>query len=129
MPLVYAAIGGTAYGVHYNGQQYQLYRDAYIKRVDNDPNTIDRFDPSTGNAEVYSQSQLNTLQDYYRSQRDLMVILTAAAYLVNILDAYVDAHLFYFDVSDDLSARWNFSTWNHPLQGNTGLGLTIALEF
>ena len=132
MPLVYAALGGTIYGVVFNNSKYNTYKDAYILRVDGDASTVDDFDPTTGNAEVYTEGQLLTLQDFYRNNRDLSVILTAGAYFINILDAYVDAHLFYFDVSDDLSAHFsptniNIPSHNSPYQ--SGLGLRLRLEF
>ena len=41
-----------------------------------------------------------------RRNRDLMTIAGAAVYVLNIVDAAVDAHLFYFDVSDDLAIQW-----------------------
>lgn len=56
-----------------------------------------------------------TWRDYYRDQRDLFIIYTSLVYLANLLDAYVDAHLFDFDVTQDyytntpmLSLKINF---------------------
>ena len=44
-----------------------------------------------------------TIVDYYERNRDVSYIITAAIYLLNIVDASVDAHLFDFDISEDLS--------------------------
>ncbi len=129
MPIVYAALGGSIYGISFNNSKYQLYKNAYLLRIDGDPNTVDDFDPSAGGAEVYTEGQLRTLQDYYRNNRDLSVIVTAVVYAVNILDAYVDAHLFYFDVSDDLSARWMPQKIYDPSQRKSYPGLQLTLEF
>lgn len=131
-PIVYAAIGSAVYGSIYNNQKYQLYKDAYIVRVDGNANTIDEFDPNSGNTEVYTEGQLRTLQDFYRNNRDLTIILSAVAYFINILDAYVDAHLFHFDVSEDLSASWsptNFNIPSHNLGHQNTFGLRLSFDF
>ena len=52
---------------------------------------------------MYNDSQLLTIVDYYERNRDVSYIITAAIYLLNIVDASVDAHLFDFDISEDLS--------------------------
>jgi len=48
---------------------------------------------------------LNELQDFYRRNRDLTVVGLALLYALNIIDANVDAHLYDFNVSDDLTMR------------------------
>lgn len=45
------------------------------------------------------------MKDNFRRNRDLCIILTGALYLLNIVDAHVDAHLKDYDISDDLSVR------------------------
>jgi hypothetical protein len=49
---------------------------------------------------------LRRQKDYWRRNRDLVVIGTVVFYAVNIIDASVDAHFFNFDVSDDLTINW-----------------------
>jgi hypothetical protein len=44
-------------------------------------------------------------RDYYRRSRDLLYIIAGIVYVANIIDAYVDAQLSNFDVSDNLSLR------------------------
>ena len=92
MPVIYAGFGGLGYAIGTTHTKYIIYRDAYIKRVDGDSTTIDDF-------QLYSSDNLFTLQDYYRRNRDLFIIGTAALYVLNIIDASVDAHLFSFNVS------------------------------
>ena len=53
----------------------------------------------------YTLSGLESGKNYYRRYRDLFVIFTSGLYLMNIIDANVDAHLFDFDISDDISMR------------------------
>jgi len=100
LPLVYGALGGTVYATIFNHDQYQIYLNAFKTRVEDDDPNNNQF------VGVYTDRQLIELQNQYRRWRDLSIILTAAAYGVEVLDAYVDAHLQSFDVSDDLTMQW-----------------------
>lgn len=97
VPVIYAGVGALAYSFQFNQSRYVKYRDAYKYRIDGDPGTVDNY------VGIYSDDNLATLYAYYHRYRDLTVIGAAAVYLLNILDATVDAHLYHFDVSDDLS--------------------------
>ena len=99
IPIIYAGFAGLAYSYSINQSKFKTYRNAYKYRIDSDPNTIDAY------VGVYTDENLNTLQKYYHRYRDLSVIGIAALYVLNIVDASVDAHLFKFDVSDDLSMQ------------------------
>jgi hypothetical protein len=77
-----------------------------------------------------SNSNLSELQDFYRRNRDLTVVGMALLYALNVLDATVDAHLFDFNVSEDLSLNirpktlYSIST-SMPI---AGLGLTLNFK-
>ncbi len=98
VPIVYAALGTCGYFIANNNSLYLQYKNAYLDRYNNDPNTVDPYP-------YLSDQQLRDAQDYYRRYRDLNVVLIALAYTLNVIDANVDAHLFSFDVSDDLTLR------------------------
>ncbi len=121
IPVIYAGFAGMGYLIHFNNELFQQYKEAYILRVDGDPNTIDEF------ADHYTDSDLQTLKNYYRRNRDLCIIVAGLIYVLNIVDASVDAHLFYFDVSDDLSLMIqpsiNLTSPNNP--SYTGVSLTL----
>jgi hypothetical protein len=121
LPIIYAGAGGLAYSFQFNHSRYVKYRDAYKYRIDDDAGTTD---PYVG---LYSNDDLNTLQKYYHRYRDLTVIGFAALYALNIIDASVDAHLFTFDVSDDLSMNVHPALINtaNSNRYTTGLGLTV----
>lgn len=124
LPLVYGALGATVYATIFNHDQYQIYLNAFNKRLDDNANN-DEF------VGVYSDRQLIELQNQYRKWRDLSIILTAAAYGLQVLDAYVDAHLQSFDVSDDLTLKWEpavISTDYTLAPQAIGLGVTISLK-
>jgi len=105
-PIIWAGMGTTIGFAIYNHQEYLSYRDAYNIRIDDDPETTDQY------LNIYTASQLITLENTFRRWRDLSIILTVGVYAYNILDAYVDAHLFYFDISDDLSMQLQPSLQN-----------------
>ncbi len=121
MPVIYAGFGALTYSFIYNETKYQKYLTAYKFRIDNDPSTTDDY------VGKYSDDNLNTLQKYYHRYRDLTVIGIGALYLLNIVDACVDAHLFTFNVDDDLTINIhptiiNTANTNHY---TTGIGLSI----
>jgi hypothetical protein len=97
VPLVYAALGATAYYINYNNKNYKQYNDALIRRYDSD-NTNELF------TEI-SNDNLRILSDGYRRNRDLSFAAATIVYVLNIIDAHVDAHLYTFNVSDDLSLK------------------------
>lgn len=96
IPIIYAGFGGLGYSMGFNQVYYKRYRNAIRLRYDDDPNTTDLYPQ-------YSDDDLSTLKNYYQRWRDLSLIGMAALYTLNVIDAAVDAHLFYFDVSDNLS--------------------------
>ncbi|GIV32972.1 MAG: hypothetical protein KatS3mg031_0507 [Chitinophagales bacterium] len=123
IPIIYAGFAGLGYAISFNAKRWNTYREAYRLRVDGDTTTIDAF------VNIYSESNLVTLKNYYKRNLDLSVIFTAVLYALNIIDAAVDAHLFEFDISDDLTLR--IAPAHHFSQnGNehfTGFTLTLRL--
>lgn len=98
LPIIYGAFAGLGYLIHFNNQEYHTYNDALVARQDNDPSTVD-----TKYTDKYSDENLRSLSDYYHRNRDLSILLTVLVYSLNVMDAHVDAHLYSFDVSEDLS--------------------------
>ena len=121
MPLIYAGFAGLIYSLNYNQKKFTNYRDAYKYRIDNDPSTVDNY------VGIYRDNDLFTLQKAYNRYRDLSVIGTALLYILNIVDASVDAHMFTFDVGDDLSFHVQPTLINtaHINQYHTGISLNI----
>lgn len=95
IPVVYAGLATCGYFIRDNAQNHRFYRDNLIAELDNNPATINTSGESVNN--------LRQLVDDYRRWLDLSVISLAVVYALNIIDAHVDAHLFDFDVSDDLT--------------------------
>lgn len=99
IPVIYAGLGYLISAAISNHKLYTRYERAYVAMADGDPNTIDEF-----NGEVPLQT-LEYGSNYYRRYRDLSFIGVAVVYALNVIDAYVDAHLFYWNVNDDVVVR------------------------
>lgn len=115
VPVIYGGLITSAYYINKSNDLYQFYKSTYINRLDGD---------FTDNLN-YSDSDLRTLTEYYRRNREISALLFTLTYILNIVDASVNAHLFNYDVSDDLSLHIHpmyFSKENAP-----GLSLSFNL--
>nr|WP_157594992.1 DUF5683 domain-containing protein [Psychroflexus tropicus] len=119
IPLVYAGIGTSLYLVFQNDSEYNRYRDAYKRRLAGF--TDDEFQG------VLQNDALINAQKQFRQNKEFAILATVAFYLLNIVDANVDAHLRQFDVSKDLSLKPNFEP--NYLSGNIDYGLTLNFKF
>lgn len=122
LPIIYGGIGAMTYFAIDNNKQLKRYRNAILLRTDGDATTIDEF------ADKYQDQDLYTLKDFYRRNRDLSIIGGVAIYVLQIIDAYVDAHLLYFDVSDDLSLNIQPYTERNTFTTNYGVLLTFHIK-
>ena len=120
MPIIYAGFVGLAYSFNYNQTRYVKYRNAYKYRLEG------KTDDYIG---VFSDDDLFYLQKAYNRYRDLTVIGASLLYLLNIIDASVDAHLFTFDVSDDLSLNLQPTFFNVANSAQYSTGLSIRMNF
>lgn len=118
IPLVYAGIGTSLYLVIHNDQQYNRYRDAYKRRLAGFQN--DEFQ------DILDNEGLINAQKQFRQNKEFAILATVAFYLLNIVDANVDAHLKQFDVSRDLSLKPNFEP--NYLSGSIDYGLTLNFK-
>tara|TARA_R110001592_G_scaffold363109_2_gene680405 strand:+ start:79516 stop:80037 length:522 start_codon:yes stop_codon:yes gene_type:complete len=116
IPLVWGAIGTSAYYINYNTVEFKSYKNALIARNDDDPGTVDYTYPDL------SDELVEANMDYYRRLRDISYFALAASYILNIVDASVDAHLKGFDVKDDL--HLGFTSTANKMTLSPGLSLT-----
>jgi hypothetical protein len=126
VPVIYGLFAGVVtYGV-YAHRMYNGYKAAYYNSF---PDNTDlrfgqtpSFVPAGQPAEVYRFNR-----NQFRNRRDLTVVGVLLVYGLNVADAYIFAQLRDFDVSDDLSA--NFEYIPHPYYGNPQPVLTVRLNF
>ena len=98
-PVVWG-FGAYFYSVYRDqNKQYQSFRDAYARSVDS--------------VSVQGDGNLKTQRDFYFSQRNTFGWYLAITYLVTIVDAYVDASLFNFEVSPDLQPHGEWKATLH----------------
>lgn len=114
VPLILGTLGGITYWGINNNKQYKYYSTNLRAENDDDVTTL--------NTTNYSSTQLITQKRYYRKYRDIAIMTGVLVYLINVIDANVDAHLKTFDVSDDLSIRvMPFSQFDVNSKLQTGL--------
>ena len=123
IPLVYGGFAAFGYFIDWNNDNYRISKNAYLDLTDTDENTnsfmnlkyIEYYDLNNPTMVERLKDGLIKRQDYYRRNRDLLVILTVAFYGLNIIDASVDAHFFDWDISDDLTMNLKptFQQVNH----------------
>ena len=116
-PIIYAGLITSVYYIKKNNESYQLYKNTYLNRIDENS--------SSDTYTEYSDADLRTLTDYYRRNREISILCFFGTYLLNIIDASVSAHLFDYDVSDDLSLH--IQPIYLPKDNTTGLLLSFNL--
>lgn len=119
VPLL--CIGGATLGyfIHYNNQIHLKYRDSYYAKFYNLP----AQDPyPTASSDLVRRGMKE-----FQHNRDLLIIITIGVYGLNVLDAFVEAHLKTFNVDDKLTLR--VSPYGESLAGQNFSGLSLKLGF
>lgn len=136
LPIVYGGFLGCAYALNWNNQMYSDYSQAYLDIMDDDPNTAsyEDFLPPRYNIEAnkdYLKRVFKNRKDTYRRQRDLSIFCFIGVYLISIVDAYVDAELSNFDITDDLSVQVRPTTIDNRQSTlrNQAYGLQCSFSF
>lgn len=140
LPIVYGGFAGCAYAISYTNGRYtdykEAYRDLYTDKVlSTDPNrsynallpegyTIDRLG---GRGEYLKLLERN--QRSFRRYRDISIVASIAVYLLSLIDAYVDAQLFDFDISDDLSLDVEPQIYYDMLNQQRNAEVKMAIHF
>lgn len=122
IPFIYGIIGWTIKSTIDNQKEYNSFLEAYKIRTNG------------GKDEYFTRlpekKQLISGMDFYKNKRDFWILLSLGAYAFNILDAYVDAHLLNFDISDDISLKVEPSTMLYPNENSYisyGIKLNLTL--
>ncbi len=117
IPIVYGAIGTSLYFYIDNNKKYHNYRDAYKQRLLGLPDQYDYLD----------DSRLIAAQRFYQRNRDLSLLVSVGFYILNIVDANVDAHLIQFNVNDKLSFQPD--VYPNEINYKPNLGLSLNYKF
>lgn len=124
-PIVMGAFATMAMMVDWNNRGYERFKTAYnLKQAE-------RNDAVEPGLQSRSADEMLSYRKAYRRNRDLCIILTGAVYLLNIIDAHVDAHMQNFDVSTDLRLAFTptFTQFSTPKGQNGALGMSMSFKF
>ncbi len=139
LPIVYGGFIGCLYAMNWNNTMYKDYSQAFIDLSDNDPGTqsYNQFlhlgvQITPANEDRYKDI-FKKRRDKFRRWRDLSFFVLVGVYALSVIDAYVDAELSEFDISDDLSLRIEPTIMNNRSSGNpidnSSIGLQCSLNF
>ena len=121
IPIIYAGIAAVSYFAILNSDSLKIYKKAYQLRTDGNPATIDNY------VTKYTDDDLLQIKNIYRKNLELSFIIGAGIYALNIIDATVDAHLFKFDINDDLSVK--VSPLFYTFRDHSVTGLSFSFSF
>ena len=142
LPIVYGGFMGCIYAITWTNNQYIGYKDAYrdiyydmqngtlSDSPDKSYNAIlpEGYTIETmGGASTY-QSRLKEWQNTARRNRDLSILVSIAVYALSLVDAYVDAQLLDFDISNDLSLNVTPQLY-YDLQNQRTAEVKMAIKF
>lgn len=125
IPIIYAGFAVIGYFVVTNDREYDVFKEAYIYVANG--STYPTDNPYVTK---YNQGQLNDAMEFYRRNRDLSVIIGVLWYTLNVLEAYVDAHFFDYDISEDLSMHVSPAALNTPFSPvQPAPGIKVSFKF
>jgi len=120
IPLVYAAIGTSIYSYDFNKKKYWNYRNAYKSRKAGYSN--DEFQNL-----ILDDNRLLDGADFHRKNKDLSMVFIVGFYILNILDANIDAHLKQYNVNESLTLNPYIDPgYNYKSES---VGLSLNLDF
>lgn len=138
LPIVVGGFVGFGYATSWNNRMLQDYTKAYRDAMDNDPATksyMDLYPPNYKEENIdmeWLKRMLKSKKDFYRRNKEMCVIGIVAMYALCAVDAYVDASLMQFDISDDLSMKVKPAVMepNYVVQGKLpSMGVQCAFSF
>lgn len=139
LPIIYGALGTTAYVFFYNISTYRDLRFAYKAKYEAGLAPFDPANPRPGPYRdstnffkinpiylPYDANSLRLYRDEFRTNIDYSVLVFLLFWGLNVVDATVDAHLKLFDVNPDLSFKFKFGP--SQMAGTTGVSLVLAFD-
>lgn len=118
VPIVYGALGTGVYFYVHNSTKYDEFRTAYKLRIAGQP---DKYEG------IVSESGLIRAQKYYRKNKDLSLFVTIGLYILNVVEANVDAHL--PDKKLDTNISFKPASFAIPGRGEQAFGATVSFNF
>lgn len=132
VPLVWGAIGGSVYAYTWNNDNYKRFRIAFKRRQAG--YTDDEFydlngDNAIGDPPDLDLDDLENQQERFQRDRDLWLVVSIAAYALNIIDANVDAHLKQFNIDNDLAVDLEPYLDLNSVTNDPTYGMALTIKF
>ncbi|MCU0420284.1 MAG: DUF5683 domain-containing protein [Cyclobacteriaceae bacterium] len=119
-PLVWGGFGLTVGIAMFYDEQYQRYRkDLFGALADG---------RSTGTSTGFTVTQLRRNIERARRERDFFIIISGFWYILQMVDAHVDAHLKEFDLNPQLKLGFEPRMESSPWVGRSA-GVALVLRF
>jgi len=136
LPIVYGGFFGVVYGISWNGRYAgdysRAYKDLVLGTGDSWTN-LSRYtrEELEGNQALKDReiARFKRQKDTFRRNRDLAIIVGVGLYALCMIDAYVDAQLYNFDISDDLSMNVTPVIWGPTSYTKTSVGIQCSINF
>ncbi len=123
VPIVYACLGASACCIYYTGSEMAAYRNEYINRKNG---AVSLLNPDL--ASIPDENLIKQKNQYLRYM-EISIGVTAILYALNMIDAVVDAHLYDFDITDDLSLRVSPVLLDNQLARSSVPAYGVCLSF
>jgi len=124
LPLVYGGMFALAYAINFYQDGYTKYKGKLYYNLENGYEQDDEHAPD----DPYTTKNYRHIVDEYKRERDFMIILMGGVYLLQIIDAHVDAHLKEFDLNPKLQLSVRPTVEQNDLIGRQS-GISVVLKF
>ena len=112
-------MGLSLYYYNFNNKKYHEYRDAYRDKL--------AGREVTGQLSSLTEDRLISGQRFHQRNRDLSMLITVGLYVLNIVEANVNAHLGQFNVNENLSLYPKLD--RNEIDNNYHMGLALNYQF
>lgn len=120
VPIIYGAFAVAGYFVYENYTSMALFKEEYLYRVNvDDAGRLEEY-------KNYPTSYINDLYNSYNRNFQLMIIVCAGIYALNLVDAYVFGHLYDFQIDDNISMNVAPTVQATPLGFYPSVGLRLS---
>jgi hypothetical protein len=123
LPIVYGGLGATSYLIYYYQKETSIYQKEYRARRKEETENLNPELAHLSDDKVFDNRNIN------RRNMEICVAASAVVYALSIIDACVDAHLYYYDVSDNLAMAVRPKLIYNPVSGVPTPSLALILKF
>ncbi len=123
VPIIYGLLDVSGYFLTKYASDMFLYRKEFINRRDGHTELLL---PALAK---YPDENILSMKQTAQRNMEIAIAATLIIYTLNFIDAMVDAHLYYFDVSDDLSLQWSPMVLPNPINTSPSYGVSLVLSF